>query len=105
MWCIKPTFFDNFLKSAKFAQSRILHSLKPSGVRIRTNLVVLGARDQDSGGSGGCNNKNQNIWAQNDPSEGFCHRRWQKEDEICNFLLARRELTYVYTEEVCFDRR
>ena len=46
----KPTFFGKFPKSEKFAESRILHSLKRSGGRLRTNLVpetkilgVLGA--------------------------------------------------------------
>jgi hypothetical protein len=53
MWCTKPTFFENFPKSEKFAQSRILHSLKALGARIRINLVVLGARTQDSENSGG----------------------------------------------------
>ena len=85
--------------------STILQSSKAAGVRIITNLVVLGARDQDSGGSGGYDNKNQNIWAQNDPSDSFCHRKLQKEEEICNILLARRERRYVYTEEICFDRK
>ena len=48
----KPTFFQKFPKSAKFAESRILHSLKALGARIRMNLVVLGARTQDSENSG-----------------------------------------------------
>jgi len=48
----KPTFFWKFPKSEKFAQSRILHSLKALGARIRMNLVVLGARTQDSENSG-----------------------------------------------------
>ena len=47
MWCIKPTFYQKFAKSEKFAQFRILHSLKVSGVMIITNLAVLGARRQD----------------------------------------------------------
>ena len=49
----KPTFFQKNPKSAKFAESRILHSLKPLGARIRINLVVLGARSQNSENSGG----------------------------------------------------
>ena len=48
----KPTFFQKNPKSAKFAESRILHSLKALGARIRINLVVLGARTQDSENSG-----------------------------------------------------
>ena len=89
MWCTKPTFFENFRKSAKVAHLRILHSLKRSGARLRTNLVVLGARDQDSGGSGGRTNKNQDISDQNNPSEGFCQRKLENEEEICIILLAR----------------
>ena len=85
----KPTFFGKFPKSEKFAESRILHSLKRSGGRLRTNLVVLGARDKDSGGSGGRTNKNQDISGQNNPSEGFCHRKLENEEEICIILLAR----------------
>ena len=51
--------------------------------------MVLGARNQDSEGSGSWNNKNQDIWGQNNPSEGFCSRKLQKEEEICKILLAR----------------
>ena len=51
--------------------------------------MVLGARNQDSEGSGSWNNKNQDIWRQNNPSEGFCSRKLQKEEEICKILLAR----------------
>ena len=48
MSCEKQHFFGKFPKSEKFAESRILHSLKALGARIRINLVVLGARTQDS---------------------------------------------------------
>ena len=122
MWCTKPTFFEKFLKSAKVAHFRILHSLKRSGGRLRTNLVVLGASDKDSGGSGGRTNKNQDISGRNDPSEGFLPQKIGKRRRnmyhfvskvmfsviLAGFCRSRHqygERKYVCTEEVCFDRR
>ena len=122
MWCPKPTFFENFLKSAKVAHLRILHSLKRSGVRLRTNLVVLGARDQDSGGCGGRTIKNHDISGQNDPSEGFLPQKIGKRRRnmyhfvskvmfsviFAGFSRSRHqygERRYVYTEKICFGRR
>ena len=118
----KPTFWGKFPKSEKFAESRILHSLKRSGGRLRTNLVVLGASDKDSGGSGGRTNKNQDISGRNDPSEGFLPQKIGKRRRnmyhfvskvmfsviLAGFCRSRHqygERRYVYTEKICFGRR
>ena len=117
----KPTFCQKNTKSEKFAQSRILHSLKALGARIRINLVVLGARTQDSENSG---NSDQEIGAfglkmilrrvfavenctKTKKYVIFCYQN----QIFCYFgwfwpkTTSERERRNVYTEEVCFDRR
>ena len=117
----KPTFCQKNLKSAKFAQSRILHSLKALGARIRINLVVLGAKSQDPKNSGDCNQQIgafglkmilRRVFAVENCTKKnkyviFCYQNqiscyfgwfWQK-------ATSERERRYVYTEEVCFDRK
>ena len=117
----KPTFFQKFPKSAKFAESRILHSLKPLGARIRINLVVLGARSQDSENSGGSDEEIgafglkmilRRVFAVENCTKKKKYAIFCYQNQIfCYFgwfwpkTTSERERRYVYTEEVCFDRR
>ena len=85
----KPTFCQKNTKSEKFAQSRILHSLKALGARIRINLVVLGARTQDSENSGSSDQEIGAFGLKMILRRVIAVRKLHKDEKICNILLPK----------------